>query len=68
MTGEDKEEKPAYMTEWPLKRGVGRMEIRDSRFWEKQLDDLLTRDPEHFPRPAGHRRRPPWGGQPTATP
>jgi hypothetical protein len=45
---DQKKNKAAYRAELPLKRGAGRIEMRAAEEWERELRDLLERDPEHF--------------------
>jgi hypothetical protein len=45
---DEKKKKPAYRAELPLKRGAGRIEMRDAQGWERELRDLLEHHPEHF--------------------
>jgi hypothetical protein len=48
MSADDEEKKPAYRAQLPLKKGAGRMEVRDAGAWVRDLRDLLERHPDLF--------------------
>jgi hypothetical protein len=48
VSKDDKGKKPAYRAELPLKKDGGRIEMANAHATERELRDLLERDPEHF--------------------